>query len=115
MTAKLKACLPPQAQARAQDWFDTCVTVSTKKGRETRDHSANNFGYKIWNYEDDVVKIEYWSPYELLQVSAKDLPERSLILMIVHNGKLSVWAPEEDILNHLKSLVVLDLLAESGQ
>ena len=111
----LKSSLPPSAQARAQDWFDTCVAVATKKGKNPPNQSAvSKFGFTIWEYEDDVVKLNYWAPHELLEVSARDLPGRSLILMIVHNGKISVWAPEEDILTHLRSLVVLDLLAESG-
>lgn len=107
--------LPPLARARAQEWFETCARVAMLKGstpalQDGRIHSAN-----LWTYSDDKVGIEYWAPYEMLKVWLNSGRDKHLILISVNNRKISTWAPEEDILNHLKSLIVLDLLAGEGE
>jgi hypothetical protein len=115
MQPQLKSTLPPLAQARAQEWFDVASTVVvvkggiTPKGKRCRVASAKwpNF----WEYEDERVKIEKWGAYDMLSIAVRDNPGKSLLLMVVNNGKVHAWAPEEDILTHLKSLVVLELLA----
>jgi len=107
---QLKQSLPPQAQARAQEWFDVASVVATTKGKKVgaKDRSATT---DFWTYEDDKVKIEKWGVYDTLSVVLRGPHDERMILVTVSAGVVRTWAPEEDVLDYLKSLVPLELLA----
>ena len=111
---KLKSSLPPSAQARAQEWFDVASIVATTKGKRpaTEDKGRPVSNVDFWIYEDDKVKIETWGAYDMLSVAVRERNFKSLLLIMVSNGKVHTWSPEEETLDYLKSLVVLELLAD---
>jgi hypothetical protein len=110
MTTKLKSSLPPSAQARAQEWFDVASAVAKTKGQKTS-AKARTASLDFWIYEDDNVKIEKWGECDMLSVAVRVRNFKSLLLVLINNGKVITWSPEEETLDYLKSLVVLELLA----
>jgi hypothetical protein len=109
---KLKTSLPPQAQARAQEWFDVASVVAMKRGElppiDDKGRSVANTDY--WIFRDDKVTVEKWGTDGMLSVAIMD-GSRRILLVHVGDGKVDTWAPEEDVLDYLKSLVPLELLA----
>lgn len=109
---KLKPSLPPLAQARAQEWFDVASAVAKIKGKmvTAKERVAT---LDFWSYEDEKVKIEKWGETDVLSVAVRERNFKSLLLVLISNGKVNTWSPEEEVLDYLKKLIPLELLADS--